>query len=86
MFRKFQKENSTLDKSDGENIDQNVIRSSENLLINLIGVVNIKRWRSLKVILACKTNEDFVTKLLDIAQQYINRYILFHRFLKAITS
>ncbi|KAF7268957.1 hypothetical protein GWI33_017986 [Rhynchophorus ferrugineus] len=41
------------------------------LLKFVIGPLNFKRWCDIKSKLCCKSNEQFVTKLLDIAHEYI---------------
>lgn len=43
------------------------------LLKFVIGPLNFKRWCEIKSKLCCKSNEQFVTKLLDIAHEYILR-------------
>ncbi|KAJ8941341.1 hypothetical protein NQ318_004785 [Aromia moschata] len=74
MFKKLQNESSIIPLKCGiDDNEENNLQGSEYSLLNVIGTLNIKRWNALKIAFACKTNENFVTKLLDIAQEHINR-------------
>ncbi|XP_057660548.1 uncharacterized protein LOC130896435 [Diorhabda carinulata] len=72
MFKKIQKENGLSVESEISNLKENYCNTSEFNLSTFIGPQNIKRWNAIKVALCFKTNEEFVTKLLDIAQGYLN--------------
>lgn len=76
MFKKSHQAsaNSNIDSASDNNDSNNAIKINENSLLNIVvGSLNVKRWNVLKVAFSCKTNEHFVTKLLDIAQEYLNR-------------
>lgn len=51
---------------------------SERALMEVIGHNNLEKWNYMKIRIACKTDEEFVTKLLDIAQEFLNRYYYSH--------
>lgn len=42
-----------------------------SLLKTIIGALNVDRWMKLKEAFLCDNNTAFVTKLLDIAQEYL---------------
>ncbi|KAJ8919680.1 hypothetical protein NQ315_006208 [Exocentrus adspersus] len=73
MLKKFQKENNGSPKCDNHSKEENDLRQSQFSLLNAIGALNVKRWNALKKALECTNDEDFATKLLDIAQEYCNR-------------
>lgn len=48
----------------------------ENSLLEIaIGSLNVKRWLVLRSSFSCDNNKKFATKLLDIAQEHLNRYV-----------
>lgn len=51
------------------------VKFSERTLLAVIGQINLQKWNDVKDQLCCKTNEEFVTKLLAIAQDFLNRYV-----------
>nr|CAI5840701.1 unnamed protein product [Callosobruchus analis] len=74
--RKFQKENNFQGNNDFEcvkTVKETDSPETDSSLIKVIGIVNVKRWITLKTILNCKTNWEFAAKLLDIAQEFLNR-------------
>lgn len=78
MLKKFQKESSINNfKCDNNYNEENDVKQSQYSLLNLIGPLNVKRWNALKNALECKSDEDFAAKLLDTAEEYYNRYVLF---------
>lgn len=72
MYKKLQKEKNV--RSESEFVDENKLELPEKSLLNVIGALNLRRWKTLKMVFSCKTDEDFVKKLLDIAEEYFNRY------------
>nr|XP_023019105.1 uncharacterized protein LOC111507948 [Leptinotarsa decemlineata] len=74
MFKKNHRENVMLTESDGvgECVNDND-KLADNILARLIGPINVKKWHALKIVLSSKTNEEFVTKLLEIAQEFLDR-------------
>lgn len=48
---------------------------SEESLLEVIGQVNVQKWNNIKIQFSCKTNAEFVTRLLDIAQEFLSRYV-----------
>lgn len=49
------------------------LKSSEKTISEFIGQNNIQKWNDIKSQLFCKSDEEFVTKLLNIAQDFLNR-------------
>ncbi|XP_072376450.1 uncharacterized protein [Diabrotica undecimpunctata] len=72
MFKKIQKENGLTVESEISNLKENYHNNSEFVLSTLIGSQNIKKWNSIRIALGFKSNEEFVTKLLDLAQGYLD--------------
>lgn len=54
---------------------EKIVKYAEKTLLEVIGQVNLQKWNNIKIQLSCKTNAEFVTKLLDIAQDFLNRYV-----------
>lgn len=71
MYKKLQKEKNI--RNESEFVDENKLEVPEKSLVNVIGALNLKRWKNLKIVFSCKTNGDFVKKLLDIAEEFLNR-------------
>lgn len=65
MFKKNQKDNGTF-------LKENANKSREFYLSTLISAQNLRRWNTVKDALCFQTNEEFVTKLLDIAEEYLH--------------
>ncbi|XP_060519982.1 uncharacterized protein LOC132698117 [Cylas formicarius] len=64
---KAQVDNTQVGKTNGE-----VSKHQENAILKLVvGILNLKRWNELKILFCCKSNEQFASKLLDIAQDYL---------------
>lgn len=53
---------------------EKVVSKPEKTLLELIGQENLPKWHSLKMQLSCKTDEEFMIRLLAIAQEYVYRY------------
>lgn len=53
---------------------EKVVSKPEKTLLELIGQENLPKWHSLKMQLSCKTDEEFMTRLLEIAQEFLYRY------------
>lgn len=49
-------------------------KHSEETVLDVIGEVNLQKWNDIKIQLSCKTNTEFVTRLLDIAEEFLHRY------------
>ncbi|KAG5873400.1 hypothetical protein JTB14_017987 [Gonioctena quinquepunctata] len=73
MFKRNYKENVTLTESVGDSIFHDDLKIPDNLLSRVIGPINVKKWNAMKILFSSKTNEEFVTRLLDIAQEFLNR-------------
>ncbi|RZB40865.1 uncharacterized protein BDFB_005912 [Asbolus verrucosus] len=74
MSKKFQKETKKQVISGSGKNKLNASKIDENSALEVIvGFVNVKRWNLLKASFSCETNENFATKLLDLAQDYLNR-------------
>ncbi|CAG9854645.1 unnamed protein product [Phyllotreta striolata] len=73
MLKRNQKQIKASAKSDNCNLKENEYKSSEISLTTLIGVRNLKRWNALKIEFRFQADEEFVTKLLDLAEDYLNK-------------
>ncbi|CAG9821719.1 unnamed protein product [Phaedon cochleariae] len=76
MIKKFHKENSIPTRGEYRSNTDNVKKLSENKLSRLVGPSNAKRWRDLKLSFSAKSNIEFMTKLLDIAEEYLKRNVV----------
>lgn len=74
MSKKFQKETNRQVRSESVKNKSHASKFDQNSALEVtVGFVNVKRWNLLKASFSCETNKSFATKLLDLAQDYLNR-------------
>lgn len=75
MSKKCQNDSITLNDNGNDHINGSSFKINEKLLTRCIdiGVSNTKRWKSLRSSFKCKTDEDFVRILLNLAEDDIKR-------------
>ncbi|CAH0546289.1 unnamed protein product [Brassicogethes aeneus] len=55
-------------------VNNSEVNPQDNSFLDVVvGPLNAKRWTSLKDAFSCKTNQHFVTKLLDLAQEHLSK-------------
>lgn len=86
MSKKGQKEtvkvvNRSVKNIASEKIEK--IQTYDSALDTVVGTSNVNQWNELKQAFCCKTNVEFATVLLNLAEEQLNRWELkkFHVFL-----
>lgn len=72
LFKMYKKSK----KSIGEKLcfSEKIVSNPEKTLLDLIGHENLPKWHNIKIQLSCETDEEFIIKLLEIAQEFLYRY------------
>lgn len=53
------------------------MESSETGVLEVLNETTLERWNKMKYHLSCRNDEEFVVKLLDIAEEFLNRYLFY---------
>lgn len=84
MSKKCQREsaklvNGAVKNSGPEKAEKN--HTYDAALDAVIGTANVNQWNELKEAFYCKTNVEFATVLLNLAEEQLNRLELFNKWL-----
>lgn len=76
MFKKCPKEIRKVINDTGIDSDMQYTELSKNVALDIVvGSSNVNLWNELKTAFGCKTNQEFSTVLLKLAEEHLSRLV-----------